>query len=178
MIKPTGKQKRAFKEIVENGRNLGDAMVKAGYSKNTAKAPTKMTTTKGWEALMEKNLPDKILAKIHKQLLKSTNIEHMVFPTASTDEEIKKLLESVNCTVRKIQRGDIATHVWFWASNDKSRKEALDMAYKLKGRYKDKPLIDNSKHIHYDLRETLDKENPIGNRIKDFASKLSEKNRG
>ncbi len=42
----------------------------------------------------------------------------------------------------------------------------------------EKPLIDKSKHYHYDLGTASNKEIPIGNRIKDFASKLSKENRG
>ncbi len=146
-VSPTTKQKKAYKEIVENGRNLGEGMIEAGYSENTAKAPTKMTKTKGWEQLMKTNLPDKDLAKVHKQLLSSTRIEHMVFPLDIEDKEIINLLGSVNCIVRKFQHSETQTHVWFWCSNDKSRKEALDMAYKLKGRYKEKPLVEIRNHF-------------------------------
>lgn len=157
--KPTGKQKRAFREIVENGRNLGEAMVKAGYSPNTAKAPTKMTTTKGWEQLLNEALPDKTLTKVHKQLLKSTHIEHMVFPLNITDDEIKKLLEDVNCTTRKFQHSETQIHVWFWCANDKARKDALDMAYKLKGRYKEKSLFDVPPNSSFTIEIKTDDKN-------------------
>ena len=70
---PTPKQKRASK-LVEEGRTLGEAMVKAGYSPNTAKAPTKLTRSKGWQKLMEKKLPDSKLLKIHNQALEATKI--------------------------------------------------------------------------------------------------------
>lgn len=161
-VKPTQKQAKAIQNVVDNGGNVSKAMLDAGYSPATAKTPQKLTNSKAWEVLMEKNLPDKVLAKVHKQLLKSTNIEHMVFPLNISDEEIKELLQSVNCVVKKFQHSETQTHVWFWASNDKSRKEALDMAYKLKGHYKDKPLIDKSIHI------TVTKEEKIGrtNRLK------------
>jgi len=65
----TQKQKRAMKEMVENGRNKGEAMIRAGYSPNTAKAPTKLTESKGWKELLEEYLPDEELAKRHRQLL-------------------------------------------------------------------------------------------------------------
>ena len=55
-------QKRAFKEIVEKGRKKGAAMVSAGYSKNTAIAPTKLTESKGFQELMnEAGLTDEFL---------------------------------------------------------------------------------------------------------------------
>lgn len=61
---PTLKQKKAFKEMVETGRTKGEAMVNAGYSKNTAKAPTKLTESKGWKELLEKHIPDSKLTKV------------------------------------------------------------------------------------------------------------------
>jgi len=72
-VEPTEKQKRAFKEIVENGSNKKDAMIKAGYSKNTAIAPTKMTETKGWEKLMEEHIPDDLLSKVHNEGLEAVS---------------------------------------------------------------------------------------------------------
>ncbi len=58
----TIKQKRAFKEIVENGRNKGKAMILAGYSENTAIAPTKLTESKGWQELCDEHgLTDELL---------------------------------------------------------------------------------------------------------------------
>ncbi len=84
---------------------------------------------------MEESFSDKDLAKKHKALLNSKRIEHLVFPTKTEDDDIIKLLESVNCKVKKIQHGEMSKHVWFWSQNDKALKEALDMAYKLKGKY-------------------------------------------
>jgi hypothetical protein len=39
-------------------------MIKAGYSENTAKAPTKLTKSKGWEELLAKYIPDDKLTKV------------------------------------------------------------------------------------------------------------------
>lgn len=55
--------------------------------------------------------------------------------TKLTDEDITELLASVNCTVRKIVRGRTARHVYFWSADNKARKDALDMAYKIKASY-------------------------------------------
>lgn len=136
-------------------------MRKAGYSVSTSHAPTKMTKTKGWNLLIERDgLDDDSLTKVHVELLRSTTLDHMVFPPLRSkkkepsdtdaeelfhegamdgevisDAEIIQLLADVNCTVRKIVHGETSRHVYFWSSNDKSRKEALDMAYKLKNKF-------------------------------------------
>lgn len=52
-----------------------------------------------------------------------------------TDETIIELLADVGCTVRRIEHGETARHVYFWSADSKARKDALDMAYKLKGKY-------------------------------------------
>ena len=68
---PTIKQEKAFENIVENGGNVSKGMRDAGYSEKTAKTPQKLTESKGWEELIEENLPDSILAKVHKEGLKA-----------------------------------------------------------------------------------------------------------
>ncbi|MCP3684658.1 MAG: hypothetical protein GY861_18480 [bacterium] len=53
---PTERQKRAVANLVENGRNVkskGKALEDAGYSSNTAKAPTKVTESKGFKEIAE-----------------------------------------------------------------------------------------------------------------------------
>jgi phage terminase small subunit len=47
----TERQKRALIELVENGRNKGEALVRAGYSKKTAIAPTKVTESIGFKEI-------------------------------------------------------------------------------------------------------------------------------
>lgn len=66
---PSIKQKKAFDNAVENGGNMGKAMIDAGYSPNTAKTPQKLTNTQAWQGLMDEYLPDDSLALKHRQLL-------------------------------------------------------------------------------------------------------------
>lgn len=67
-LMPTLKQKLVASKLVENGGNMGRAMVSAGYSKATAKTPQKLTERKGWKELMNKYLPDEELLQKHRQL--------------------------------------------------------------------------------------------------------------
>ncbi len=156
------RQKKAIDLVVESGglKAVSVAMVEAGFSPATAKNPSKLTKSKAWIEIMEKHFSDTDLAKAHKELMHSTRIDHMVFPlgpseeedegtddesvlaralapetTSLTDEEIKEMLAEVNCKVRRIVHGQTARHVYFWAVDNKARKDALDMAYKLKAKY-------------------------------------------
>lgn len=107
----TQKQKLAHSKIVENGGNVSKTMKESGYSPATAKTPSKLTRSKGWQELMEKYLPEKLLARKHRQLLNKKQvvvigrgINREAFPTKEIDTEA-------------VARG-------------------LDMGYKLRGKYK------------------------------------------
>lgn len=155
----TLKQKKAIENLVGNGGNVTAAMREAGYAEATVNTPGKLTKSKTWKELMGEFLPDQDLAQVHRGLLNSHRIDHMVFPlgpadeeeadilaeegiegsaqerTTLTDAEITELLATVNCTVRKIVHGRTARHVYFWSPDAKAKTSALDMAYKLKGKY-------------------------------------------
>ena len=60
----TEKQKKAAKNMLENGGNVSKAMRDAGYSPATAHNPQKMTDSDGWNELMDKNFPDELLQKV------------------------------------------------------------------------------------------------------------------
>jgi len=130
----TVKQRLAIGKLAENGGNVYRAMIAAGYSHQTAVTPQKLTESKGFQELLDEVLPDSNLINVHQSLLESKAIDHLVFPTDMTDEEITELVESVGGSVRKFKHGDTATHVWFWAANTKARQDALKLAYDLKGK--------------------------------------------
>lgn len=52
-----------------------------------------------------------------------------------TDEDIYEMLESVNCTVKKIVRIFGERRVFFWSPDNLARDKALDKAYKIRGVY-------------------------------------------
>jgi len=59
----TSKQEKAVANMVENGGNASKAMRDAGYSPETAKSPSKLTKSGGYEELMEAYLPDDMLLR-------------------------------------------------------------------------------------------------------------------
>jgi len=132
----TIKQKRAAKKIVENGGNVSKGMRDAGYSKETAKSPKKLTESRGWEELMKKYISDDDISKAHGELLRASQIDHYVFPKSEKDEVIKKLIESIpGCKLMKVRIAQQWKRAYFWTPDNHSRKDAIDMAYKLKGKY-------------------------------------------
>lgn len=58
----TFKQKKAVKNLVENGGNVSKAMIDANYSPATAKTPQKLTESKGFKQLCEEvGLTDELI---------------------------------------------------------------------------------------------------------------------
>lgn len=176
--------KETLRIMAETGKGMGPAMKEAGFSDAYAKNPHQLQAKKTWQQLMDEFLPDDLLAEVHHGLLTATRIDHMVFPlgpdtdegdpsegppagpevpeafkerTKMTDKEIEELLASVNCTVRKIVHGETARHVYFWSPDNRARKDATDLAYKLKSRYAPVKLDHTFDVLTDEQRETLDR---------------------
>ena len=118
----TENQKKAFDttlKTIENGEKvvLGKIMIESGYSETSAINPGKnLTNTKGWEELMDKYLPDTLLAKKHKEGLEATSKKpHLV----DRDDKGRPVYEYV-------KEDDFST-----------RHRYLETAYKIKGKYKE-----------------------------------------
>lgn len=107
--KPTLRQRKAVKILVENGgKSVSAAMRQAGYSEETAKSPHKLTKSKSWQALMDEFLPQDLIARKHQELLEA---EETIFIPRG-----KEILER--------KRPD---HM--------ARRAGIDMAHKLRGNY-------------------------------------------
>lgn len=128
----------AYKKVAENigkGKPMGEAMIEAGFSLSYSKSPDKLKNTKTWKQLMKDFLPDSEIAATHARLMKAHKVESMTFPRDVEDEEIIALLGEVRCVVRRIREIMGQKYVWYWANDNKAQKDAVDMAYKLKGKY-------------------------------------------
>lgn len=103
-------QKAAIEKIVKEGKSPSVAMLEVGYSKGTSKNPINLTKSSYWEEIMEKNLPDNLLAEKHKELL------------------------TIPKKVRTFIKGDLTNE--YEELDSQAVSKGLDMAYKLKGHYK------------------------------------------
>ena len=152
-------------KIIENpGIKIADAIRSAGLSENIATHPGMLTKSAPFIDLLNEYLPDGELLETHRGLLKAARIDHMVFADGPkdalaaaewlanknakaentrvwtyddilTDDDIVSMLAEKNCDVRRISRTENSRHVYFWSPDSKARKDALDLAYKLKGSY-------------------------------------------
>lgn len=109
------------------------AMLDEGYSESYARSGG-VGKSKTWEQLLEERLGDDKLSNIHSQLMIAKRLDYMLFTAEITDQDIYDLLESVNCTPKKIVHGVAGVHVWFWSPDNKTRKDALELAHKIRGK--------------------------------------------
>jgi hypothetical protein len=194
MVKqPTENQKKIFSQVVEKVRkgekiSISREIKESGvYADSMVAHPEKITRSKGWQYLLHTHLSDKLLSETHHDLLKSTTLDHMVFPIGVktndekknyylkreqeakkkgeeykhieilSDEDINELLLSVNCTVKKIIHGEQARHVYFWSADNRARKDGLDMAYKLKGKYAPEKQVNLNVNVTQKEKDKIDR---------------------
>jgi hypothetical protein len=124
-----------LQEKVRKGEKpvLRTAMVEAGYSQRYANTG-EITKKKSWAQLMEQYLPDDLLSQTHSELLVAKKLDYMLFGKEVPDVDIYELMSSVNCVPKKLIHGIQGTHVYFWSPDNKSRKDATELAYKIKGK--------------------------------------------
>lgn len=128
----TIRQKQVFHDVV-NGSTISGAMVKHGYSPSTAKRTNKITSTKGWQKLVQKHLSDEKLAKVHSEGLAATKYESRLI--GKGESEI-------------VEVPDFAV-----------RHKYLDTGYKVKKVYSDAPT--NNTAILVQISEAIAKKNGL-----------------
>lgn len=156
--KDVGKNKRRQEQSVKIlagnvGRvDIAQQMIAAGYSVNYARhGQHKHTQSKSFKDLIDQYLPEEELLITHASMKNSRRLDHMVFPTSVEDDVIAELLASTNCILRKVVHGEQAKHAYFWSPDNRARKDALDMAYKIRGMYAPEKVEDVSRNKYSDL---------------------------
>ncbi len=134
--KTTGRRAETMKKLLENnGKSLSKAMLDAKYSPSYAKNPQLFKKTRKWKEIMADKLSEEMVSDVHAELLKATKLEQGIFPLKMEDELIRVLVSEVGCTVMKIVEIMGKKYVWYRAPDNQAKKAALDMAYKLQGKY-------------------------------------------
>jgi len=142
--------KEAISKMVENGGksrkriSTSKALEAVGYSPAYAHNPQKFLNTKTAKELLKEYLPDELITQRHAELLGAAEIQHYVFPklkekgrsVSLTNADIRTIVESVpGCRLIYVKRDFMGAWAYFQAPDCKSRRDAIDMAYKRKGDY-------------------------------------------
>lgn len=121
--------------MVENGGNKYKALIDAGYSEAYARNSHKFTSQTSTQDLLDELLPRSLVVDSHKQLLRASKLEYLIFPVDCPESEIDEIVLASGCRVQKKRKTKFAIHVWYYAPDNKARKDAIDMAYKLRGEF-------------------------------------------
>lgn len=149
----TIKQKLVALKMVENGGSLGSAMREVGYSESMAKNPQKLTKSKGWQEIMSKSIRESELLRVHRQMLGSVRLEKLAFDLDISDEDIRYIISKIkSAKLLVISKGPRKKTCYYTMPDERTRDRALDMAYKVWGKYKDK---DNDEEEQFQ-REKMD----------------------
>lgn len=125
-------------KLAENGGSIGDAIRATGlYSETVALTPTKITSSKTWEELMDTFISDDDLAKKHKKLLNAVTVRRFDFSKEDSFEDIEatiaQLEDHVLLYCQDTEYGNRYAYVQIPDAN--TQEKALDKAYKLRKRY-------------------------------------------
>lgn len=131
------------KEISANVRkakgkkiSVSKVMKEVGYSPSYAEKAGKVLASDPFQDLLDKYLPDELIAETHAGIMKANALGHEVFPTDLTDEEMKEVVEGVwGGIIRKIKHLDSGNHVWYLVPDNRSRAKGIAEAYKVKAKY-------------------------------------------
>lgn len=138
----TARQHRAVKKTIENLRkskpeSMGKVLRDSGYPYSSSTVPNQITKSKGFQELMEQYLPEENVIREHGNLLTSSRHENYIFPRDENDKVIKEIVEAISgCKLIRIRQNNTAKRAYYWCPDNNSRKDAIDLAYKLRGRYK------------------------------------------
>lgn len=161
---PTTRQMEAMKNVVAKGgkQSIAKSMREAGYSPRTARNPKKLTKSKTWEAMMAQYWPEKEVIKYHQELLKNNYLEMIDFPDTIAESDIKRLLQGISgASFAMIREVNLAfkgkmKRAYVILLNPKARKEALELIYKLQGKFAPERVIDETGRQQLeDLRKKL-----------------------
>lgn len=135
------RHKQVLDNLVENGGSMRKAIQDAGYSEAVANNPQKITESVTWNEVMDKYFSDDELAQKHKELLNQKRIDYFVFSKKMEDEEITAHVEAAGLAVITIRESDKGKLAFYSIPDAQAKKAALEMAYKMKGRYTDETTV-------------------------------------
>lgn len=123
--------------------SVSKEMAKAGYSDTYAKNPDRLTGNETFNQLLDKYLPDADVLNLHAQVNLAGKHRVKIFPDSWTENDLRKYIEAIpGCAVARVQRfnrgsqknPDWRKRVYYLVPDYIPRKQAIELAYKVKGR--------------------------------------------
>lgn len=154
--------------------SMAMAMRAEGYAEDTARNPQQITRSQTWAEIMDEHLAQDKLGKIHDELLRAGHLDQLAFRKESTDQEIVEFIaqvpgfklinieevydsrwERIDEDDPQSEKVEVRTHVGRRANvvapDNRTRRESLDLAYKLRGSYAAEKRV--NENINYSLAD-------------------------
>lgn len=130
-------------KMVANGGNSGSlaqAMRDAGYSENYARNPQKIKKTRAWTDLVQDSLSNDLIIQKHQEMLNSYRFHSIKVSIEAYDNSCISMFREIGWyIVSEIRDGEFI-RLTCAIPDTRAITRAIDLAYKIKGRYKQ---IDN-----------------------------------
>jgi len=143
------------KEIIA-GKKLGKVLKDNGYSSQTAKTPSIITENKTFKEILDEILPEEYVIGEHRKLYNEHRELRQIRLETTDDIIIQRSLDGLeNAQVIKNEK-DGYTIILINEVDKEARKNAIEMAYKLRGSFS--PIKLEVKRTYEDLtdRELID----------------------
>lgn len=128
----TKQQRLAFHKHMVEKKPLKVALIEGGYAESTAtRNVDHIVTSKAWLALMDQFIPESVVAEAHEKLFGAT-VETSRHVPIGTDEEGKTKYDVIYS-----EKQDVGAVT-----------KAVDMAYKLRGAYKEKEATAQGANVY------------------------------
>ena len=153
-----------MEDAIKNGRNITkwQALKEAWYSNEIAKAPSKFFKWKNVQQKLKRiTLDPESLKKVHEDILNTRTFRCFDYPSDSDEDVVVQSIlnaypwsEHIKTDIRWYRM-----YVYFFIIDVDKQMKALDMAYRLFGKYMQNPESTNIKpteiHIHLNKIEQL-----------------------
>lgn len=118
-----------------NGTKAARKVFKYKNDNVAAATASRMLKSVKVENALDKLLSDENLSKYHQELFDHKRVDYFVFPKSLSDEEIVEHVKSVGITVITVRESDKGKMAFYATKDSNAVRGALDMGYKIKGRY-------------------------------------------
>lgn len=156
----TLRQRLVVQKITENHRNsVSQAMLEVGYSPHTASKPSNLTKSNGWKELTKGWFQDEDVARVQAEMLHAVRRKRYLFPLSTSDKEIREIIEfDDSFKLIYIERRKRQKVAHYLAPDHHVIGNALDLIYRIKGRYALGKMIAKRELTHDPYEDMTDEE--------------------
>lgn len=156
----TFRQRLTAQKILDNtGISVSKAMEEVGYKPGSFKNPQQLTQSNGWKELTKGWFQDEDVARVQAEMLHAVRRKRYLFPLSTPDKEIREIIEfDDSFKLIYIERRKRQKVAHYLAPDHHVIGNALDLIYRIKGRYALGKMIAKRELTHDPYEDMTDEE--------------------